>query len=231
MRNIILVNLLLVIITFFFVSNASALPKGFVYLKDVDPTIIQDMRYATDNNFIGRPIKGYHAPQCILTREAARALSKLQQQLRQQSLGLKVFDCYRPETAVKDFVAWSQDFTDQKMKQDYYPNINKSDVFKLNYVAEKSGHSRGSTVDLTIVHLQLHSIKDPVEIEMGTHFDFLDKTSHPLAENVTRKAHYNRLLLQHLMQEHGFKPIDTEWWHFTLVDEPFPDTYFDFSVA
>lgn len=202
-----------------------ALQNGFVYLSNVDNSIIQDIRYFTKNNFIGKPITGYAAAQCMLTWQAAQALAEVQQQLKQQGLGLKVFDCYRPQRAVNEFIAWSRDYSDQKMKQQYYPHINKEDVFKLGYVAMRSGHTRGSTIDLTLVKL-----KNKQEINMGTHFDFLDETSHPLASDISQSAQQNRLYLQKVMEENGFAPLDTEWWHFTLKNEPYPDTYFDFIV-
>jgi D-alanyl-D-alanine dipeptidase len=206
-----------------------ALPAGFVYLKEVDSSIIQDVKYFTDDNFIGRPIKGYEAAECILTQEAAHALSKLQQALLSQHLSLKVYDCYRPQIAVNDFIAWIKDTSDQKMKKDYYPNVNKADFFKLGYVAEKSGHTRGSTVDLTMIDLKTNK-----ELDMGTQFDYMDELSHPFNRSVTSEQYQNRQLLNQAMTEYGFCSLtqhDTEWWHFTLKNEPFPDTYFNFFVA
>lgn len=176
-------------------GTCMALPAGFVYLKEIDPSIIQDVKYFTDDNFIGRPIKGYEAAECILTQEAAQALSKLQQQLLLQHLSLKIYDCYRPQTAVNDFIAWSKDASDQKMKKDYYPNVNKADFFTLGYVAEKSTHTRGSTVDLTLVHLSANNNK-PVEMAMGTHFDFMDELSHPLSPNIHEKEKNNRFFFK-----------------------------------
>lgn len=205
-----------------------ALPADFVYLKDIDSTIIQDVRYFSHDNFIGRPIKGYQAAQCILTKETAIAVSAVQQRLLPQKLSLKVFDCYRPQTAVNDFIAWSKDINDQKMKKQYYPHVNKADIFKLGYLAEKSGHTRGSTVDLTIVYL---SENLPVEMDMGTHFDFMDELSHTLNPNVHGEKRNNRLFLRSMMEEAGFEPYELEWWHFTLKNEPFPATYFDFPVV
>lgn len=209
-------------------SSCMALPTGFVYLKDIDPTIIQDVKYFTHDNFIGRPINGYAAAECILTQEAALALSKLQKILLSQKLSLKVYDCYRPQTAVNDFIAWSKDTSDQKMKKDYYPRVDKGDFFKLGYIAEKSSHTRGSTVDLTIVHL---SGKKPIDMNMGTHFDFMDELSHPLNPDIHDEGKNNRMFLRRMMQEAGFEPYDKEWWHFTFKNEPYPDTYFDFPVG
>lgn len=212
-----------------FGGKCMALPAGFVYLKEVDFSIIQDVKYFTDDNFIGRPIKGYEAAECILTQEAAQALSKLQQQLLSQHLSLKVYDCYRPQTAINDFIAWSKDASDQKMKKEYYPNVNKADFFKLGYIAENSGHTRGSTVDLTMIDLKTNK-----ELDMGTHFDYMDELSHPFNRSVTSKQYQNRQLLNQAMTEYGFGSLtqhDIEWWHFTLKNEPFPDTYFNFPVA
>lgn len=204
------------------------LPKNFVHLKDVDASIMQDLKYLTNDNFIGRPIAGYQTDSCVLTLEAANALAALQTKLLTRSLSLKVFDGYRPQRAVDDFIAWSKRADDQLMKSEYYPNVDKADLFKLGYLAEKSSHSRGSTVDLTLV--ELFDDKPPRELNMGTQFDFLDEMSHPLVAEVSPEEKENRLLLRSLMEEVGFQGIRTEWWHFTLRDEPFPDTYFDFIV-
>lgn len=214
-----------IILILFVCINVAALPQGFVYLKDVDSTIIQDIKYFTADNFIGKPVKGYEAPTCILTEQAAKALSILQQSLKDKQLSLKVYDCYRPQMAVDNFIVWSKDIKDQKMKAEYYPNVNKADFFKLGYVAEKSSHTRGSTVDITLVHLT-----DKQELNMGTHFDYMDELSHPSSDRIHGQAKTNRLLLQKLMQESGFSPLETEWWHFTLKNEPYPNTYFNFLV-
>ncbi len=207
---------------------AMALPDGFVYLKDVKPSIIQDVKYVTRNNFLGRPVKGYEAPVCILTRQTAEALSHLQDILQAQSLGLKVYDCYRPQMAVDDFIAWSADANDQKMKKKYYPRVNKADFFELGYIGKKSGHTRGSTVDLTLVRFS--SDHHPIDLGMGTHFDYMDEKSHAFSTSVPRVAQKNRLLLRQYMDEVGFAPIAEEWWHFTLKNEPYPTTYFNFPV-
>lgn len=206
-----------------------ALAEGFVYLHDIDASIMVNMRYFTQENFLGRNVKGYESPRCILTADAAHAITKVQQLLKPLSLGLKIFDGYRPQQAVNDFIAWSRDPLDQKMKQQYYPNIDKADLFKLNYLAKKSGHSRGSTIDLTIIHISSYN-KKITELTMGTEFDFMDELSHTLSPLIQGEAHQNRILLRDLMITAGFKPIATEWWHFTLENEPFPDTYFDFPV-
>lgn len=204
-----------------------SLPAGFVYLNEIDTSILIDMKYYTEDNFIGRRIQGYEAPVCIMTLEAAVALSKLQQHLLMQDMSLKVFDAYRPQVAVDEFIRWSEDASDQKMKADYYPHIDKVDLFDLGYLAKKSSHTRGSTVDLTIVHLSQYA---PTEIAMGTRFDFMDELSHPACDQVSNEIRFHRFFLRELMQEAGFLPIETEWWHFTLDHEPFPDTYFNFHV-
>lgn len=204
------------------------LPKKFVHLKDIDASIMQDIKYFTKDNFVGRPIDGYEVDSCVLTDAAAHALMTLQLKLIPQSLSLKVFDGYRPQRAVDHFIKWSKDPADQLMKSEYYPRVNKADLFKLDYLAEKSSHSSGSTVDLTLV--QLFDDRPPCELDMGTQFDFLDELSHPFSDDVTPEVKQNRLMLRQLMEEAGFIGIRTEWWHFTLKDEPFPDTYFDFVV-
>lgn len=230
-------------------QSVYALPRGFVYLSDVDPTILQEMRYAGYHNFIGKPLNGYDSGVCILTQEAAFALRRIQQSLSRYSLSLKVYDCYRPVSAVMEFVAWSRDAGSQAMKLEFYPHVNKADVFKLGYVAMRSGHSRGSTVDLTIVTLppqkqpQYHSgdylvsCEAPVgkrfhdnSIDMGTGFDCLDATAHVFNKHVSVTALNHRMRLRNIMTENGFEPYDKEWWHFTFQPEPFPGTYFGFAV-
>lgn len=226
------------------------LPKGFVYLRDIDPTIQQDIRYHSYHNFIGRPIKGYLSGKCILTKSAAQALAKVQRELLKQNLSLKVYDCYRPQMAVDEFIAWSADPNDQKMKAEFYPRVDKKDFFKLGYVAERSSHTRGSTVDLTIVPNPMPSDIDHYHpkqtltacfapyktrfndgsIDMGTGYDCMDSLAHPDNQQLQQTAVKNRMLLSRLMQKNGFKPYPQEWWHFTLSNEPFPDTYFNFLV-
>lgn len=207
-----------------------SLPHGFVYLDEIDSSIILDIKYFTDDNFIGQPIKGYEAPLCILSLEAALALSSLQQKLLSQNLSFKVFDGYRPQMAVDHFVEWSK-ASDQKNKRDFYPNISKTEFFTLGYVAEKSAHTRGSAVDLTIVQLPANKNSQAIELPMGTQFDFMDELSHPLNPALPEEVRNNRLFLRTLMKEGGFEPYDKEWWHFTFKPEPFPNTYFNFPVA
>jgi len=204
---------------------ANPLPEGFVYLKNVAPTIIQEIRYGGSHNFIGRPIKGYETPACILTKPAAMALSNVQKDLNKKNLSLKVFDCYRPQIAVDDFIAWSKDENDQKMKAEFYPFVDKSELFNLGYIASKSGHTRGSTTDLTIV-----SLKTGKELDMGTNFDYMDPLSHNDNKHIGELAYQNRMILKDTMEKYGFAPYEKEWWHFTLKNEPYPDTYFNFPI-
>ena len=225
-------------------------PAGFVSLKAEVPSIKVEMRYLTPHNFVGRPITGYRDPLCILTRETAEALFKVQQRVRRQGFTLKVYDCYRPQRAVDDFVAWGKRLKDQRMKAEFYPRVRKRDVFKDGYIATKSGHSRGSTVDLTLVRRpparqeryhrgdRLRDCAAPRarrfrdnSIDMGTGYDCFDPLSHPFNPRVTAKQRANRMKLRRAMLAAGFKGLNTEWWHFTLRDEPYPETFFDFPVA
>lgn len=200
-------------------------PAGFVDAAQIVPGLRVDMRYTGARNFVGRPIDGYEAPVCILTREAAEALAWAQAELAPRGLGLKVFDCYRPERAVAHFARWAADLSDQGTKAEFYPNVDKSRLFELGYIAERSGHSRGSTLDLTIIDLATGA-----ELDMGTPFDLFDTRSWPTDETVSPEARANRLMLQNLMRAHGFRSLREEWWHFTLEGEPHPETYFDFVV-
>ena len=192
---------------------------AFININQHIPSINFDMRYTTTNNFIGRPIDGYQEPICYLTNETAIALSKVQQSLRKKGLSLLVFDCYRPQHSVNHFVRWAKDIDDTKMKSTYYPNVDKKDLFRDGYIAAKSGHSRGSTLDLTIDGL-----------DMGTPFDFFDPRSHTDSKVVTKEQHENRMYLKKVMEENGFKNYAEEWWHYTLKNEPFATEYFDFAV-
>ena len=200
------------------------LPDGFVYVKDICPEVSLDIRYFTDNNFMGCKIDGYLAPCAILTREAALALKTASQKAQAMGYTLKIYDCYRPQSAVDHFVRWAEDTGDQKNKAVYYPDVNKADVFELGFIAKRSGHSRGSTVDLTLTD------KDGSELDMGGIFDFFGERSHPDYKGVTDEQHRNRMALREIMLSSGFLPLAEEWWHFTLKDEPFKDRYFDFPV-
>jgi D-alanyl-D-alanine dipeptidase len=220
---------------------------GFVSIVDADPTIVVDARYFGSHNFVGRPIAGYEANKCLLTPQAAEALVQVQEDLRPYGLGLKTFDCYRPQRAVDDFVAWAADADDTRMKVEFYPAVQKANLFRDGYIAERSGHSRGSTVDLTLVplpialreqgvqeladcRLQGDARSDPNSVAMGTAFDCFDPLSHTANPGISPEARSNRLLLKTLMERHGFANYEREWWHFTLSSEPFPDRYFDAPV-
>lgn len=207
-------------------SVALALPDGFVFVDVVVPGIRQDIRYAGNNNFVGRPVIGYVAQRAVLTKPAAQALAAVQADLQPFGLALLVFDAYRPQQAVDDFVAWSKDDSDTKTKATYYPRVAKASLFPEGYIAERSGHSRGSTIDLTIV-----STTAPFQpLDMGTPFDFFGPESWPDYAGATIQQRANRLLLRSLMMRHGFNPYAQEWWHFTYSNEPFPQTYFNFVV-
>lgn len=200
-------------------------PAGFVDAAEVVPGLIVEARYAGPFNFVGRPIEGYEAPLCLLTRPAAEALARVQAALEPYGFGLKAFDCYRPARSVAAFVRWAEDPDDTAMKEIFYPELDKSELFPKGYIAERSGHSRGSTVDVTLVTLPAG-----IELNMGTPFDFFSERSWPDDAAQPTDARANRLLLASLMQLHGFRPYPYEWWHFTLGDEPYPDTWFDFPV-
>ena len=206
-------------------SCGQKLPKDFVYLQDIDSTIQKELRYIGDQNFIGKPIDGYITNTIIVTKPTAKALHKIQQELLKKNLSLKIFDAYRPQQAVNHFVRWARVLNDTLMKQEFYPNVPKRELFKRGYIASKSGHTRGSTIDLTIVNT-----KTGKELDMGSPYDFFGVASHPFYKNITTTQKKNRLFLRKIMLENGFKPYDNEWWHFTLKNEPFPKTYFNFPV-
>jgi zinc D-Ala-D-Ala dipeptidase len=197
---------------------------AFVDAAAVVPGLIVEMRYAGAHNFVGRPIDGYAAPRCLLTRPAAAALAAVADDLKPRGLVLKAFDCYRPARAVADFVRWARDLKDQKMKAEFYPEVDKRTLFRDGYIASHSGHSRGSTVDLTLANAEGR------ERDMGTPFDFFSLKSWPGNAAVGPAAVANRRTLAEAMTKHGFRPYKREWWHFTLRGEPFPQTYFDFPV-
>jgi zinc D-Ala-D-Ala dipeptidase len=219
-------------------------PKGFVALADVDPTIRHDMRYATRHNFVGRRIDGYRDPVCILTRPAARALARAQSRLRPRGYTLKVYDCYRPQRAVDHFVRWARN-PSERMKREFYPRVDKGRLFADGYIAERSGHSRGSTVDLTLVRLppkdqprwdgtlvpcfRKDRFRDN-SVDMGTGYDCFDTLAHTRDPRIKGRARSNRRLLVRTLDRAGFDNYANEWWHFTLRDEPFPERYFDFPV-
>jgi D-alanyl-D-alanine dipeptidase len=190
----------------------------------VVPSLVSDMRYAGSHNFVGRPIEGYRAPRCLLTEPAANALAEVARDLAPRSLVVKVFDCYRPARAVADFVRWAHDPKDQAAKAEFYPALDKRTLFRDGYIASRSGHSRGSTLDLTLARA------GDGELDMGTPFDFFSPKSWSADLSVTADQHANRMLLKAAMQRRGFRGYAKEWWHFTLRNEPFPDTYFDVPV-
>jgi D-alanyl-D-alanine dipeptidase len=198
-------------------------PAAFVDAATVVPDLVVEMRYVTEYNFVGRAIDGYEKPVCLLTRPAARALAEIARDLEPRGLKLKVFDCYRPKRAVAHFLRWAQAINDLKNKSAYYPDLDKRRLFSDGYIAAHSGHSRGSTVDITLVG-------KAGELDMGTPFDFLSPRSNTLNPAIRGEAQKNRLLLLLAMERRGFRAYDKEWWHFTLRGEPFPETYFDFPV-
>jgi zinc D-Ala-D-Ala dipeptidase len=209
-------------------------PAAFVDAATVVPGLIVDMRYAGSHNFVGRPIDGYQAPRCLLTQAAAAALAEVARDIAPRGLVLKVFDCYRPARAVANFVRWARDLGDTAGKREFYPDVDKRTLFQNGYISSRSGHSRGSTVDLTLAQVDRHEREshelDVHELDMGTPFDFFGLLSWPAAANVSAEAKANRALLAAAMRRCGFRPYAREWWHFTLAHEPFPDTYFDFPV-
>jgi D-alanyl-D-alanine dipeptidase len=201
-------------------------PTTLVHLRAIDPTIQQHIVYATSNNFVGRMIPGYHRAECLLTPAAANALRHAQRELAQEHYSLLVYDCYRPVTAVNYFYQWSLDQNDQINKETYYPDIDKNHLFTDGYIALQSGHSRGSTVDLTIIDQ-----KTGQPLDMGTHFDFFGPAAHITYQQLTAQQILHRQRLLALMQDHGFSPYENEWWHFTLANEPYPNRYFNQPVV
>ncbi len=200
-------------------------PDGFVYVHEALPGVTYEIRYFTDNNFIGRPIEGYLAATALLTREAATALRNVQLELEAKGYGIKIFDCYRPQRAVDHFMRWGKDVRDTLRKSEYYPDVDKKDLFALGYLYERSGHTRGSTVDLTVVNRATGE-----ELDMGSTYDFFGDISHHGTPLITPEQEANRNILRDAMVKHGFKILPEEWWHFTLENEPYPDTYFNFTV-
>jgi len=207
-------------------AQAQTMPAAFVDVATVADGLVVDMRYFSTDNFVGRRIDGYEAPRCLLTRPAAAALAAVQRDLERRGLGLKVLDCYRPTRAVAHFVRWARDTTDVARKAEHYPDIDKRNLFRLGYIADRSGHSRGSTVDLTLVR-RAGNEGDP---DMGTPFDFFSPKSWPGDLSVGEIARRNRALLAAAMARGGFRAYAKEWWHFTMRNEPFPAHYFDFPV-
>lgn len=243
------IKILLLLFSFVYSANLyPQIPDGFVEIRDVIPDIVIDLRYFSNHNFLGRKVNGYEAEKCYIARAAADSLAKVQNELRQFRLSLKIYDAYRPQRAVDDFVNWAKNLSDTLTKKEFYSTIDKSRLFIDGYIAERSGHSRGSTVDLTIVPIptpeqpvfdfnnQCECFKSADErfkdnsIDMGTGFDCFHLLSHTVNENINAQQRANRLLLLTLMKKYGFKNLAEEWWHYTLINEPFPDTYFDFVI-
>lgn len=206
-------------------SLLAQLPKGFVYVDEIIPDIQLELRYCLNNNFVGQPVDGYNAEVCILTRPAAFALKKVQEALKKDDMSLKVFDAYRPQQAVNHFSKWAKDVNDTLMKQQFYPKVDKRNLFRDGYIASKSRHSSGSTIDLTIVDL-----KTGKELDMGTPYDYFGEASWYLHEDLTEEQKANRKLLHNIMNTHGFRHYPKEWWHFTLRGEPYKNQYFNFPV-
>lgn len=207
------------------ITHAQDVPDNFIYLTEVIPHVEFDLRYFSDENFIGQPIPGYQSNVLITTLQAAMALKKVQQDLAYSHFALKFFDAYRPQRAVDFFVRWANDPDDIRMKDIYYPHMDKDELIPRGFIVEQSSHSRGSTVDVTII-----SLEDGRELDMGTPFDLFDQKSWPSDTTVTTQQRANRQLLRIAMSKYGFMGLEEEWWHFTLRDEPYPDTYFDFPV-
>ena len=201
-------------------------PSGFVLLADFVPGIIQEIRYYSTYNFIGDRIDGYEEPVALLTIEAARALKAVAGEVNAQGYRLKVFDAYRPASAVRHFMLWGIEDLDLRMKPYFYPDLEKQELFKQGYIASRSSHSRGSAVDLTLLDMRTGR-----EVDMGSPFDLFSELSHPESRAVTEEQYENRMFLQSAMTRNGFTPIDCEWWHFALANEPYPDTCFEFPVS
>jgi D-alanyl-D-alanine dipeptidase len=208
--------------------GAAPAHEGFVDLAEHIPGIVIEARYAGHENFMARPVNGYNAPKAFMSREAADRLKLIQKRLADCGLTLKVFDAYRPQRAVDNFMEWTEDESDTVAKARYYPEVAKDQLVPEGYIARKSGHTRGSTIDLTIAAYTEEG--QLLELDMGSPWDYFGPISHALSLKVNMQQRANRTLLRSLMVDHGFKPYEAEWWHFTLKDEPYPDTYFDFPV-
>lgn len=221
-------------------------PADFINVQQYIPQIQFDIRYASSYNFVGRPIVGYNAPVCLLTKSAADALKKVELKLLEKNLTLKIYDCYRPQVSVDDFAKWALQLDQTQMKIEFYPTVDKSNLFKDEYISYHSGHSRGSTIDLTIVPLESKIPKPPTHyslctnpqdkrspdnsLDFGTGFDCFSPTAHPDYKNLSPEIKKNRQFLQLIMKKAGFRGIKEEWWHFTLNNEPYPNTYFNFTI-
>lgn len=199
--------------------------SDFVLISDVVPDVIFEIRYYSTYNFVGDRIDGYEEPLAFLTKEAANALKEVSDELVSMGYRLKIYDAYRPQKAVTHFENWAKDLDDTRMKEYFYPELNKDVLFELGYIDAHSGHSRGSTVDLTLFDMTTEK-----EVDMGGTFDYFGELSHPDYTGITEEQYNNRMILREVMVKHGFRPLPEEWWHFTLENEPYPDTYFTFPV-
>lgn len=206
--------------------NNKTISENFVSINSIIPEAIIEMRYYSTYNFVGKRINGYEENCAILTKEAALALKKVSDELIEKGYFLKIFDAYRPTSAVNHFLQWAKDINDNRMKKIFYPDFDKTTLFDQGYICSPSSHSRGSTVDITLVNK-----KTGKEVDMGGFFDYFGKSSHFNYDKITKEQYNNRLFLREIMVSHGFIPIKKEWWHFTLKDEPFPNTYFNFPVS
>jgi len=212
-------------ITFLACKN-NPIPDGFVSLEESVPSLVIELRYSTTDNFVGEIIDGYRDPKIVLTLETVNALKKVQNELNKQNLGLKIFDGYRPQKAVNHFIRWAKKLNDTLKKEKYYPMVRKDKLFEEGYVAERSGHSRGSTVDVTLIRID--TLNYGQELDMGSEWDYFGVKSWINYDSISYLQKENRRLLQNVMIKYGFKPYSKEWWHFTLEDEPYPDIYFNF---
>jgi len=232
------------------IRSSNTIPSGFVYVHDIIPDIQISLRYASEENFLGHVVNGYLANVSIMTKEAAIGLKNAQILAKEKGYELVIYDGYRPQKSVNQFMNWSQNPNDSQIKKTfYYPRVNKEDTFKLGYIAEKSGHTRGSTIDLTLISLGKH-IQNPLKairrtltdnstifylddgtIDMGSSFDLFDEASHTNSTLVNETYQQNRIMFKYLMEQAGFINYDKEWWHYTLTNESFPNTYFDFDIA
>ena len=213
-----------VLLLFSFISFSQS-SDSFIDIKEYIPSIIIDLKYSSDDNFTGRVVKGYESPKCLLTFEAASSLRNIQTILNKSGYSLKIYDAYRPQRSVNHFINWSKNQSDTLKKSYFYPNLLKSNLFELGYIAASSSHSRGSTVDITLVE-----ISSGKEIDMGSPYDFFGLESSHDYENISITQKNNRKLLLDVMTKNGFSSYSKEWWHYTFIDEPFPTTYFDFTI-
>lgn len=207
------------------VSQEQSIPSDFIDVSQIIPDLNLELRYYSSHNFVGDTIEGYHGNTLYLTHAAAKQLKAVQEELQLQNLCLKVYDGYRPQRAVNHFVRWARNINDTINKQEFYPNVNKRNLFNEGYIASKSGHSRGSTVDLTLI-----DGSTGIALDMGSPYDFFGKSSWVNYDGISEAQSNNRKLLQRVMQKHGFRNYPKEWWHFTLRGEPYPNTYFDFPI-